>query len=84
MFTLVSVPDPCSVPSCQNNCLTVQAMALVQPVLGQLEEVVLPALHRQAGLYQCGDASTRHLPVNALQTLLHTHPTSSSSWVSVF
>lgn len=62
-------------PVCSNtlksNCLTVQAMAQVQPLLGQLEEVVLPALHHQAGLYQCGDAAARHLSIAALQDLLH-------------
>ncbi|MPC10148.1 Inner nuclear membrane protein Man1 [Portunus trituberculatus] len=63
----------------KNNCLTVQAMAQVQPILGQLEEVVLPALHHQAGLYQCGDTTARHLSVAALQDLLHHHTVSSRS-----
>ncbi|XP_050698727.1 uncharacterized protein LOC126986499 [Eriocheir sinensis] len=59
-------------------CLSVQAMALVQPVLGRLEEVVLPALHQQAGRHQCGEAPTKYLPTSALQDLLQRHM--ATSW----
>ncbi|XP_042225991.1 uncharacterized protein LOC121868997 isoform X2 [Homarus americanus] len=55
----------------KSNCLSVQEMASVQPLMGKLEDVLLPALHRQTGLYQCGDSPLRYIPVAEVETLLH-------------
>lgn len=54
----------------QSDCLSLREMASVQPLMGKLEDVLLPALHRQAGLYQCGDSSFRYLLVTEIQELL--------------
>ncbi|XP_071544125.1 uncharacterized protein MAN1 [Panulirus ornatus] len=54
----------------KSDCLSRQELESVQPLMGKLEDVLLPALHRQAGLYQCGDSSLRYLLVSEIQEVL--------------
>ncbi|KAK8751500.1 hypothetical protein OTU49_008765, partial [Cherax quadricarinatus] len=53
----------------KKDCLSVQELESVQPLLGKLEEVLLPALHTHAGFYQCGDTPLRYIPVAKIKEL---------------
>lgn len=45
----------------------------MKPMLGLLDGVLLPELQTWAGQYQCGQASTRHMPIDDLARLVHSH-----------
>lgn len=42
-------------------------------MLGLLDGVLLPELRTWAGQYQCGQVSTRHMPIDDLAHLVHSH-----------
>ncbi|KAK4323490.1 hypothetical protein Pmani_005805 [Petrolisthes manimaculis] len=57
----------------KNDCLSLEEVILVKPMLGLLDGVLLPGLQTWAGQYQCGQASTRHMPLADLAHLVHSH-----------
>ncbi|XP_037804175.1 uncharacterized protein LOC119598593 [Penaeus monodon] len=61
--------------SLKNDCLTMKEVSSVWPLLGQMEEVLLPALHRHARLYNCGNSAFRYLPLADIQELLQKRDT---------
>nr|XP_045619451.1 uncharacterized protein LOC123771121 isoform X1 [Procambarus clarkii] len=67
----------------QIDCLTVQEIGSVQPLLGRLEDVLLPALHRHAGLYQCGDTLLKYIPIDEIKDLFNQQDSSQELSCSV-
>lgn len=45
----------------------------MKPMLGLLDGVLLPELRTWAGKFQCGQASTRSMPIDDLAHLVHSH-----------